>query len=281
MFYQSSRINSGNQALTHDEIKHFAPSVFATQANEKTTSEKYLFVPTVQVVEQIEAQGYSVTKAMQSRAKTAGGRDYVKHMLRFRKTESLEKGLLNAKDSSTELILVNSHNGSSAFQLHLGVFRIACLNGMIAGDIFAAQSVRHIGFSNDKIIEAQYQVLGNETKLIESVESMRSVQLNQDEKMLLASTALSVRYDKDETQPRPEQLLRPRRQADSASDLWSTFNVIQENIIKGGLRTISANERGQTKRNSTREVKSVDQNKKLNQALWTLAEEMRKIKGVA
>ena len=279
MFF-SNRINSGNQVLTRDELKHFAPSVFATEPSSKT-SDKYLFVPTVQVIEQIESQGYSVVKAMQSRAKSAEGRDFVKHLLRFRKTESLENRLLNAKDSSTELILVNSHNGSSAFQLHLGVFRIACLNGMIAGDIFAARSVRHIGFSNDKIIDAQYQVLENETKLIESVESMRSVELNKDEKMLLAETALSIRYDKDETQPRPEQLLRPRRQADTGSDLWSTFNVIQENIIKGGLRTISATETGRVVRNSTREVKSVDQNKKLNQALWTLAEEMRKLKGAA
>jgi hypothetical protein len=57
--------------------------------------------------------------------------------------------------------------------------------------------------------------------------------------------------------------------------------VIQENVIRGGLngRTVDAN--GRIRRQRTRAVKGIDQNKSLNRALYTLAERMREIKMAA
>jgi hypothetical protein len=70
-------------------------------------------------------------------------------------------------------------------------------------------------------------------------------------------------------------VLRPRRAAESAPDLWSTFNVLQENLVRGGLPTHTKNGR----RQSTRAVQGLDANLSLNRALWMLAEEMRRLKG--
>jgi hypothetical protein len=70
------------------------------------------------------------------------------------------------------------------------------------------------------------------------------------------------------------QILRPKRREDVSGDLWTTFNRVQEHLVKGGLRGRSATGRPTT----TREVKGIDQGIKLNRALWILAEEMRKIK---
>ena len=61
---------------------------------------------------------------------------------------------------------------------------------------------------------------------------------------------------------------------DRAPDLWTTFNRVQENIIKGGVRGRNAT----GKRVTTRAVNGIDQDIKLNRALWVLAEEMRKLK---
>jgi hypothetical protein len=74
-----------------------------------------------------------------------------------------------------------------------------------------------------------------------------------------------------------EQVLRPRRSADTAPDLWTTFNAVQENILRGGLLARNA----QGSRTRTREIRGIDQNVKLNRALWMLAEEMRHIKAQA
>ena len=77
----------------------------------------------------------------------------------------------------------------------------------------------------------------------------------------------------------PESLLQPRRYADQKdSDLFTVFNVIQENLIKGGIRGYRLNKYGYTTRTKTREVKAIDQNVKLNRALWTLTEKMMEMK---
>src|SRR3546814_20077482 len=66
----------------------------------------------------------------------------------------------------------------------------------------------------------------------------------------------------------------PRRFEERKADLWSTFNRVQENFIKGGLSGRAANGRQQR----TRAVQGIDQNLKLNRALWMLAEGMQQLK---
>jgi len=56
--------------------------------------------------------------------------------------------------------------------------------------------------------------------------------------------------------------------------LWNTLQRVQENVIRGGLAGRSA----QGRKLQTRPVASIDRGVSLNRALWTLAEEMRKIK---
>jgi hypothetical protein len=74
-------------------------------------------------------------------------------------------------------------------------------------------------------------------------------------------------------------MLRPRRFADTSPDLYTTLNVVQENAIRGGLRGVSR-QNGRRRAVTTRAVTGIDQDVKLNRALWTLAEEMRKLKTV-
>lgn len=71
----------------------------------------------------------------------------------------------------------------------------------------------------------------------------------------------------------PEQILRPRRWDDEGTDLWRTFNRVQENMTKGGLSGGSATGR----RVRTRAVEGLNRDVKLNKALWTLADEMAKL----
>jgi hypothetical protein len=71
---------------------------------------------------------------------------------------------------------------------------------------------------------------------------------------------------------------RARRGDDTGSDLWTTLNRVQENSIRGGLRGVTRDANGRRQVRRTREVTGIDQDVKLNRALWTLAEEMRKLK---
>lgn len=275
---------SGNtrnyRALTRDELMKKAPSVFAQNASEKT-SDRFLFIPTIQAVEAIERQGFSVVQAMQTNSRTIDGKMSAKHLLRFRRNDQI--GTLDVGGLASEIVLFNAHDGTSVYNLSLGIFRQACANGLIVCDsLLASEKVKHIGYDDGKIIDATYRVIDQAPKALESVKAMQSVELTRDEQLAFADAAKGLRWEQGENAPDTSRLLTVRRYDDQKNDLWTTFNKVQENIIKGGLRTISrdANGRG-VRRNSTREVSSVTENKRLNQALWELAESMRKLKGAA
>jgi len=70
----------------------------------------------------------------------------------------------------------------------------------------------------------------------------------------------------------------PRRREDVGQSLWTSFNVIQENLIRGGLPGRRQTADGHIRRSRTRPINAIDQNVGLNRALWTLAEEMRRLK---
>ena len=73
----------------------------------------------------------------------------------------------------------------------------------------------------------------------------------------------------------PAQLLNTRRAVDAAPDLWTTENVIQENLMRGGIRVRNA---ATGRRATTRPVASVNEDIRLNKGLWVLADRMAELK---
>ena len=103
---------------------------------------------------------------------------------------------------------------------------------------------------------------------------MQALTLNSFEQHALATAALELRYD-TATAPAPvtaSQILEPRRYADNKNDLWTSFNRVQENLIRGGQT--GRNKQG--KRTKTRAITGMDQDVKLNRALWVLSNELRR-----
>jgi hypothetical protein len=164
-----------------------------------------------------------------------------------------------------------------------GVYRFVCANGLVTGDsLFQPISVKHVGYKSEDAITASYRLIDDVPRIAQSIEEMQAVTLSDDEKRFFASSALIAKYgmpkDGETIDINPVTMLRPRRLDDQKNDLWSTFNVVQENMIKGGQRTVNAS---RTKRITTRGVSSISENAKLNAALWTLAESMKALKQVA
>ena len=114
-----------DQHLLNDVMLQTAPSVFATQAHHET-SDKYGFIPTIQVVDALRSHGWMPVDATQKNVRTLDKRDFTKHLVRFRR---LGNDIV-VGDSVVELLLTNSHDRSSSFNLHAGIFRMACANGM-------------------------------------------------------------------------------------------------------------------------------------------------------
>lgn len=262
------------QVMTTEDLHKVAPSIFATAPWERV-SEKYSFIPTVQVVDALRGEGFQPVKAMQSRSRIEGKRDFTKHLIRFRRTQDLEVG---KGGEVPEIVLVNSHDRTSSYQLSAGIFRVVCSNGMIVKSAnFGDIKIQHSGNIVERVIEGGYRIVEDLPRVIGSMETMKSIQLGNHERHAFAKAALSLRYPLDEfgnsTSPiQPEQLLEARRHEDQDGSLWTTFNTVQENFMRGGLRGYTANH----KRTSTRAIKSVTEDVRINKALWLLAEELGK-----
>lgn len=258
--------------LADDEIRRAAPSIFAEEAHD-SRSERYAYIPTSTVLAKLRAEGFQPFMACQTRVRDAGKREHTRHMLRLRHASQIVGAEAN------EIILLNSHDGSSSYQMVAGCFRFACANGLVAGDVSSDIRVPHKGDVVGKVIEGAFEVLDGLTRVVEEREGMKALTLSEGEQAAFARSALVLRYGEGEgVAPPPvteREVLRARRASDQSGDLWTTFNRVQENMVRGGMpgRTATG------KRTTTRPVTGIDQGLKLNRALWVLAEEMRKLRG--
>lgn len=264
-------------ALSNDLLRKASPSVFAEFAH-GSTSERYTQIPTIQVVEALRAEGWMPVLATETRVRDESKFGFAKHLLRFRHRDDLERGTFQVNDKFSEVVVVNSHDGSSSYQLHAGIYRLACSNGMIVADsTLETQRVRHSGDVVNNVIEGVYSIVEELPAIEGKIDNFRSIQLHADEQRALATAAMSLRWD--EAAPVDQgSVLQVKRASDRGDDLWMVFNRVQENIIRGGLRGFTQDQNGRPKRTTTREVKSVNENVRLNKALWMLADEMAKLK---
>ena len=120
------------------------------------------------------------------------------------------------------------------------------------------------------VIEGAYEVLGIFDRVEEKRDAMQSLLLPPPAQQALAKAALTYRFGEDHQPVAPSQILSPRRWQDESTDLWTTYQRIQENLIQGGLSGRSV----KGVRTHTRAVRGIDGDVKLNRALWVMAEAM-------
>jgi hypothetical protein len=160
-----------------------------------------------------------------------------------------------------------------------GIFRLICSNGMISGEVSSEVRVRHSGNILENVIEGSYSVIEDINRLVPVIEDWKKIHLTYDERKAYAESALGLRWDADEAGNvqapiSSTSLLNARRVEDREDNLFVTFNKVQENLIRGGIR----GEGSTGKRMTTRAVASVTENVKLNRSLWMLTKAMAEMK---
>lgn len=236
----------------------------------------YGFVDTTKIIDQFGQQGWRLADARQAKVRNMDRQGYQKHLLRFRNDNyPTIKGLKDQHNSIPELIVENSHDGTSALRLFFGVFRIACLNGIVAGSTLTSFRVIHSKNSIRQLDDAITVMADNVPVLISKVESMNNVELTHARALDMAERAAALRLEhvKNIRSVAVSQILKPTRFADVEKDAYSIFNVIQEKVIRGGIEYTQMNERtGRLEHRKTRGISSVSQSIKLNRELWNIAE---------
>lgn len=255
-----------DRPLTHDELMQHTPSVFGEEKH-ASRSERYAYIPTITLLESLQREGFQPFFACQTRVRDQSRREHTKHMLRLRRAGQI------TGQQVPEIILLNSHDGSSSYQMLPGLFRSVCCNGLVCGTSLGEVRVPHKGNVVEKVIEGAYEVLGVFDRVEEKRDAMQSLLLPPPAQQALAKAALTYRFGEEHQPVTESQVLIARRWQDEQNDLWSVFNRLQENLSKGGLSGRSA----QGKRSRTRAVNGIDGDIKLNRALWVMAEELQQV----
>ena len=261
MAYVQQRSENG---FSLDQLRTIAPSIFAEQPAAKV-SDRYGFVPTVDVVEELGNRGLVPVFAGQTMSRDHDNRPFAKHLLRFRP----QYAPTVVGQSVPEVVLMNSHDGSSGFKLWLGLFRMVCCNGMIISDSVLGQvSVSHRSNAAQIVGDQSIGFMGQIDHIEDRVRRFMDRVLAPTEQTALADEAARLRWGND----RPAglnhtDLLIGRRFEDSGDTLWAVLNRIQENIVKGGV-----NLNRPRRQSSTRMLRSVTDEARINARLWEAAD---------
>jgi hypothetical protein len=267
MIQHPERTSFKSEALSNEALRSEAPSVFAAQPM-TGLSERYTFVPTTEIVAGLRDKGWLPVAAEQQRVRSPGRVGFQKHLIRFRRAEQMQ----TLDEWNAELVPTNSHDAACAYVMRVGVYRRICSNGLVVSDSnFEAIRFRHSGLKVEEIAQASYRILEYVPKVASLIDRFRKHRLDAPKSTEFARKALLLRYPTvDEAPIGPERLLAPRRAGDEATDLWSRFNCVQENLVRGGLSDNRRTRSGRLRR--MRQLRGLDSKVDLNRQLWNLAE---------
>lgn len=271
------------------------PSVAQT-VPEPGVSDRYQYVSTIEIVERAMEQGFYPVNVIAPHRQAEFGRHVVTlvkdNMIETYRDAAITRKVSGGHEAVPNIVVVNSHNRSAAVQFTAGLFRLVCANGLMVNGEYAQKTrILHLQGHAMEIPERIAAVANNLGGAMGRMQQMMARPMTADEQFQFAVEAMVARHGSDRFlntsgQPimpvDPLRLLHHRRNCDNlrnTQDLWTTFNVVQENLMKGGYYLqgrFEANEDGSLGRyicaSRARGVSSPSVTVELNEKLWSLAD---------
>ena len=250
--------------LTPEYLKKIIPSAFAERAHSRVST-KYVFVPTSKITQDLAGVGWFPVEAYQSKSSVYAG--FQKHMIKFANPE-----YSSDLDVIPNLILINGHNALTACKIFIGYHIRSCMNGLVTGDVLD----RIIGVHLEYSVKMLYDLMGRFFERIENslsiINKSKVIEMKQIEINKFVMQAAEIRFNKDMIKAKRinmDSVQFVRRPEDDNTTLWSVYNRIQENIIKGGIEIITNNGRDIYTQN-TKPITEINKQIMINVALWNL-----------
>lgn len=236
-------------------------------------SERYRFIPTTDALTVLSDFGWFPKTVQQSRTRKPENEGFQRHFVRLVNERYNQQ--MTVGSTVPEIVLNNSHSGTAAFSLMVGLFEKICSNGLVVQRAnFGSVRVTHAGYSDVNMADAVRKTMEAIPETLQLTDSFKRIMLTHEEQLAFADSAIELRYDGDKYAVSPAELIRPTRHSETIPTLWNTYNVVQEKIIRGGVR--------QQRRDGSvirsRQIQNVHEDMRLNKALWTLAEKMAELK---
>jgi len=233
-------------------------------------SPKYRPINTATIVNKFRNAGFEVSRWGASRVNKADKAGFQQHSIWFR--HSKISGFKS--NAIPEIQFVSSYDGSCAYRLYKALFRPACSNGLVMPMSCGVARVVHLGDAAKRAVDEALRLIGESESMLNMVNTMESKQLTGLQAIDFAKHAGQLVFP-DGALFEASKLLVNRRTADEGQDLWTVFNVVQENLLSGGAKYLMPKvdqfEVETLAKRTARKVQSIDRVIKLNQDLFSLA----------
>ncbi len=274
MTNKATAFKAGNiNSISLEVARQNAPAIFATEPASYINTNRYHFTPTFEIIDMMQDMGYLLTAAKQSKTKIPLRRDHGVHIVEFQHPDLyVKENGSNEVEARPTIVMVNSSDGSRPFDFQMGMFRLVCSNGLIVKDKdLGGFKERHTKYNFADLKSLISQKVDSLPKTIDKINTWNGIEMTAKDRFAFATEALALRLSSDR---KPEEyeirdILSPKRSADKHNNLWCTYNVVQENLIKGGFQL---NER------QARPITNPWQDLELNKGLWALAEKFETAK---
>ena len=267
---------SKHQPLEDNEIKYLAPVAFKSEMSTQEVanlglSNHYSFVPTMNVVRDLQTMGWDCVDAKQVKARKKSTNGYQKHMLTFEHPKYKVEGV----EEYPQLLLTNSHDGGNAFQLSAGIFRLVCSNGLvIKTEDYGTQRLIHKGYSFEAVQEMVEGFIATIDETMTRITAMKRTQLDKDQMTEFAKQAALLRFTSKSYNEENidkvvyiDELLEATRKEDDGNAVWEVFNRVQERLVGGNYHYKGTKD----KLRKARPIKNFKQNFEVNKKLSELA----------
>jgi hypothetical protein len=201
----------------------------------ETLKPSYGFISTRELNDTLERHGWKPSEIKFARA-SEHRLGFQKHLVTYQ-NDSLARieGLPEKHRSRIQLVVQNSHDGTTAFKFFLGMLRMACMNGIISGDAMASFRLIHSKRALTGLHEGVEQMVARIPEFTEQVRTLANKQLTPaqelefirrcyDERLKSVKGVLDVSYAPN-----------LRRLADTGTDAFTLFNRVQEDLMRGGI----------------------------------------------
>ena len=272
-------MNTDLTFLSTEEIREQAPVIFAGGPT-REVSERYVYADTPTIINDMDKLGWKVRQVGQRSARKENT-SFSPHFVRFANPDYRIKG--NGGDYSfPEVVMKNRYDGLGAVEFMAGVFRLVCSNGMvIATQTFGEYKLNHRGYSFDEMRKLVGDRVVSIEEQVQVMNQMKDTDLVKEQQRELAMQGLMIRgqvAEKDKSKYAGlidtltlDEILNPKRDEDRGSDLWNTFNRVQESITHGDFKVqlgINAKVR------KGRAIKSFERDLEFNKGLFAAATEL-------
>lgn len=231
----------------------------------------YSHVTTINPIKVIVDAGWLPREVVQIKCRKSENLGFQKHRIRF-----YNPNLPSINGSHVEIILTNSYDTKSSFMIQLGIFRLVCANGLLVGDTYAKESIRHTGYSDQKIYDAISRFLPETDKILNSIDIFSRTILSPRQYSTLGKSIINMRLESENRWVvddwAVDNLFKRNRRDDIGADLWRLYNAAQENICRNGFHVNRKNENGIVKQYKVRAIKNAFSSDSINSKLWNLCE---------